>query len=106
AIIQRHPGFSSQNLHFELILIGRKISKDSFEIESRLNSHIQKGDMGLVGDDPRMKRYVKNWYTIFDGFELTNRFMLDKLKLERDSLELGEICSKEIVSELQGNLSK
>ncbi|EHE9904098.1 hypothetical protein IFX38_003488 [Escherichia coli] len=53
-----------------------------------------------------MKRYVKNWYTIFDGFELTNRFMLDKLKLERDSLELGEICSKEIVSELQGNLSK
>lgn len=53
-----------------------------------------------------MKRYVKNWYTIFDGLELTNRFMLDKLKLERDSLELGEICSKEIVSELQGNLSK
>ena len=105
AIIQRHPGFSSQNLHFELILIGRKISKDSFEIESRLNSHIQKGDMGLIGDDPRMKRYVKNWYTIFDGFELTNRFMLDKLKLERDSLEFDDICSKKIVSELQGNLN-
>lgn len=102
AIIQRHPGFSSQNLHFELILIGRKISKDSFEIESRLGSHIQKGDMGLVGDDPRMKRYVKNWYTIFDGFELTNRFMLDKLKLERNNLELTGIGSKEIVSELQG----
>ncbi|ELI9229944.1 ATP-binding protein [Yersinia enterocolitica] len=87
AIIQRHPGFSSQNLHFELILIGRKISKDDFEIESRMNAHLQKGDMGLVGDDPRMKRYVKNWYTIFDSFDLTNRFMLDKLKIERDAIE-------------------
>ncbi len=103
AIIQRHPGFGSQNLHFELILIGRKISKDSFEIESRMNSHIQKGDMGLVGDDPRMKRYVKNWYTIFDGFDLTNRFMLDKLKLERDTIEVSESTSKDLVSTLQGN---
>lgn len=102
AIIQRHPGFSSQNLSFELILIGRKISRDSFEIESRISAHIQKGDMGLVSDDPRMKRYVKNWYTIFDGFELTNRFMLDKLKLERNDLELKGSESKEIVLELQG----
>ncbi|MFP1914363.1 ATP-binding protein [Lonsdalea quercina] len=103
AIIQKHPGFGSQNMHFELILIGRKISKDSFEIDSRLNAHIQKGDMGLVGDDPRMKRYVKNWYTIFDSFELTNRFMLDKLKLERDNIEYSNLSSKELVTELQGD---
>ncbi|EMW0520987.1 Uncharacterised protein [Klebsiella variicola] len=102
AIIQRHPGFGSQNLHFELILIGRKISKDSFEIESRMNSHLQKGDMGLVGDDPRMKRYVKNWYTIFDSFDLTNRFMLDKLKLERDTIEVSESTPNDLVSILQG----
>ncbi|MFU0884911.1 ATP-binding protein [Kluyvera sichuanensis] len=102
AIIQRHPGFGSQNLHFELILIGRKISKDSFEIESRMNSHIQKGDMGLVGDDPRMKRYVKNWYTIFDSFDLTNRFMLDKLKLERDTIEVSENTPGDLVLTLQG----
>ncbi|OKP27557.1 ATP-binding protein [Serratia fonticola] len=104
AIIQRHPGFSSQNLHFELILIGRKISKNSFEIESRLNSHILKGDMGLVSDDPRMKRYVKNWYTIFDSFDLVNRFMLDKLKLERDTIEIanfGEDTPGAIVTSLQ-----
>ena len=57
--------------------------------------------MGLVSDDLRMKRYVKNWYTIFDGFELTNRFMLDKLKLERNNFELKGSESKEIVLELQ-----
>lgn len=106
AIIQRHPGFSSQNLHFELILIGRKISKDSFEIESRMNAHIQKGDIGLVADDHRMKRYVKNWYTIFDNFDLINRFMLDKLKLERDAIEMAnfsDATSATMVASLQAN---
>ncbi|TCQ89568.1 histidine kinase/DNA gyrase B/HSP90-like ATPase [Rahnella sp. JUb53] len=107
AILQRHPGFRSQNLHFELILIGRKISKDSFEIESRMNSHIQKGDMGLVADDVRMKRYVKNWYTIFDSFDLTNRFMLEKLKLERDAIEIAKLdekTSEDIVTSLQNDV--
>lgn len=109
AILQRNPGFRSQNLHFELILIGRKISKDSFEIESRMNSHIQKGDMGLVADDLRMKRYVKNWYTIFDSFDLTNRFMLEKLKLERDAIEIANLndqTSEAIVTSLQSGIKE
>ena len=58
-----------------------------------------RGDVGLVSDDANMKRYVKNWYTIFDTFELTNSFMLEKLQMERDVIE--KKSREELVKELQ-----
>lgn len=99
AIIKRHPEFASQKLHFELILIGRKISSHDFEIPTRLSNYAGHGDVGLVSDEPNMKRYVKNWYTIFDTFELSNSFMLEKLKMERDVIE--RTSREELVNELQ-----
>lgn len=99
AIIKRHPEFASQNLHFELVLIGRKISSKDFEIPTRLNNYAARGDVGLVSDEPNMKRYVKNWYTIFDTFELSNSFMLEKLKMERDAIERNS--REELLRDLQ-----
>ena len=55
--------------------------------------------MGLVSEDANMKRYVKNWYTIFDTFELTNSFMLERLKMERNLIERNS--REELVRELQ-----
>ncbi|HCA3582022.1 TPA: ATP-binding protein [Salmonella enterica subsp. enterica serovar Ball] len=98
-IIKRYPEFSSQNLHFELILIGRKISSQDIEIPTRLSNYAGRGDVGLVSDDANMKRYVKNWYTIFDTFELTNSFMLEKLQMERDVIE--KKSREDLVKELQ-----
>jgi Histidine kinase-, DNA gyrase B-, and HSP90-like ATPase len=86
-ILMRHPEFSSERIHFELILIGRKISAVDVEIASRLRGQLGRGEMGLVSDDPRMKRYVLNWYTLLDSFELSNNFMLEALKLKRLALE-------------------
>lgn len=93
-LIKKFPEHTSTSMHFELILVGRKISSADIEIESRLRNHSAKGDMGLVSDDPGMKRYVKNWYTILDDFELKNIYLLDRLKLKRDSLENAE---KEVI---------
>ncbi|MGZ8257181.1 MAG: hypothetical protein ACXW1C_04675 [Gallionella sp.] len=86
AIIKKHPEFSSECMQFELILLGRKISSKDSEIKSRLDGQISKCEMGLVSDDPRMKRYVLNWYTLLDSFELSNNFMLQNLKIRRVSL--------------------
>lgn len=99
AILMRHPEFSSERMHFELVLVGRKISSADMEIGSRLRNQLGRGELGLVSDDPRMKRYVLNWYTLFDSFELSNTFMLDKLKLQRLALE--GTSKDELVSELQ-----
>lgn len=99
AIINKHPAFSSELMHFELILVGRKISSTDTEIASRMRGQESKGEMGLVSDDPRMKRYVLNWYTLLDAFELSNGFMLDKLKLQRDSF--AGASKPELVEQLQ-----
>lgn len=99
AIIKKHPEFGSEHMHFELILIGRKISDSDTEIASRLNGQLHKGEMGLVTDDGRSKRYVKNWYTILDDFELTNGFMLEQLCFQRDSFVGFE--KDELVGQLQ-----
>jgi hypothetical protein len=81
------------------VLIGRKISAADVEIASRLRGQLARGDVGLVSDDPRMKRYVLNWYTLLDSFELSSRYMLDTLKLKRINLEAA--TKEELVSDLQ-----
>lgn len=100
-IIKKHPEFNSEKMRFELILIGRKISSADTEIQSRLNGQVARGELGLVSDDPRMKRYVLNWYTLLDSFELTNNFLLEQLKLKRHFFETS--TRQELVDELQAH---
>ena len=98
-IIKRQPEFKSEKMHFELILLGRQISSADTIIPSRLNNLIARSDPGWVADDPRMKLYVMNWYTLLDGFELTHGFMLDNLKLKRDDYTAAS--KDDLVAELQ-----
>ena len=85
-LIKKHPEFASSDaMHFELILIGRKISEADTEIRSRMQGQVAKGLPGLVSDDARMKRFVLSWYTLLDNFLLINQTMIDTLKLKRDS---------------------
>ncbi|WP_414856977.1 ATP-binding protein [Burkholderia sp. IT-111MI5] len=98
-IIKKHPEFGSEKMHFELILIGRKISSTDTEITSRLRGQIARGELGLVSDDPRMKRYVLNWYTLLDSFELANAFLLEQLKLRRDLF--NQSTKDQLVDDLQ-----
>lgn len=98
-IIKKHPEFSSEHMHFELILLGRKISGADMEIASRMRGQISKGEMGLVSDDERMKRYVLNWYTLLDGFELSNEYILRQLKVRRD--DLSALTKDDLVADLQ-----
>lgn len=99
AIIKRHPEFASEHTRFELILVGRKISAADTEIGSRLKQQLSRGEIGLVTDDDRMKRYVLNWYTLLEGFELANSALLERLKLQRDELSLSK---DGLVGSLQG----
>lgn len=98
-IIKKFPEFTSEKMHFELILIGRQISSSDEQIKSRLNGLIPRGELGLVADDPRMKLYVLSWYTLLDSFELSNSFMLEKLKLKRAKFDGA--TKEDLVAELQ-----
>lgn len=99
-LIKKHAEFgSSKAMHFELILIGRKISEADTEIHSRMQGQVAKGLPGLVSDDERMKRFVLSWYTLLDNFLLNNQTMIDALALKRD-LYTGA-SRPELIADLQ-----
>lgn len=99
-IIRGIPEFDADNMYFELILVGRKISSTDKYIKRELQSLSSKGEPGLVSDgDPKMKLYVLNWYTLLNSFELSNSFMLEKLKLKRS--EFDGLTRQELIKDLQ-----
>ncbi|MEQ1270821.1 ATP-binding protein [Acinetobacter soli] len=98
-IISKYPGFNSGKLVFELILIGRKISKDDFSIKAQLQSLKDRGELGLVLQTEKIKCYVKDWYTIFDEFNLSNNFLLENLKSKYD--DLSDESKISLVNDLQ-----
>ena len=99
-ILSQHQGFKSDLMKFELILIGRNVSKSSFFIESRLNENINKGEPGLVSSGhEKFKMYVKNWHTIFDEFTLSNDYLLEHLKTKRE--QLSNKTREELIISLQ-----
>lgn len=99
-IVRGIPEFDADNMYFELVLVGRKISSADKYIRRELLSLSSKGEPGLVSDgDPKMKLYVLNWYTLLNSFELSNSFMLEKLKLKRSEFD-GQ-TRQELVKDLQ-----
>jgi hypothetical protein len=102
AIIKKYPEFTSEKMHFKLILVGRSISSKDTEIASRL-SQTKNGELGLVTDDGNIKRYVMNWYTLLDSFNLSNTYLLEKLKLKRE--QLSSFTSSELIGSLQAGSS-
>ncbi|MBD9401348.1 ATP-binding protein [Comamonas sp. CMM02] len=99
-LIKKHAEFASSDaMHFELILIGRKISEMDTEIRSRMQGQVAKGLPGLVSDDPQMKRFVLSWYTLLDNFLLTNHAMIDALKLKRDTY--ADSSRLELIDDMQ-----
>lgn len=93
AILARHPEFNGIRTKYEIILVGRKISDNDFDIQERLNSLIDRNDPGLIGagtSSNPIKKYVKTWKTITEEFEISHNFMLSTLKTQRDRLELED----------------
>ena len=86
-------------MKFEVILIGRKISKDDFQIGQRMNNLKDKSEFGLVTYNDKIKCYVKDWYTIFDEFDLSNSYLLKTLNSKLDDFSSRD--TTDIVVDLQ-----
>lgn len=97
-IISKHAAFSGEKMRFELILIGRKISKDDYQIQNRIDGLKHNSEVGLVSDG-RIKCYVRDWFSIFDEFDLSNDYLLENLNSKLD--DISENSTKEIISDLK-----
>lgn len=100
SILSNYPEFNSELMKFELILVGRTISKEAHLIHSRLRTSQIHGENGLITSDDKIKTYVKTWPTIFDEFELSNEYLLERLKTQR--ADLSAMTKDELLSSLQG----
>jgi len=80
-IISKHPSFGTSNkMRFELVLIGRNISKNDTAIRSKLDSSKIHQEPGLVNKDDKIKTYIRDWFSILDEHELSQNYLLEKLK--------------------------
>lgn len=99
-IISKHPSFgSSDRMRFELILIGRKISKDDTYITRALDSLKIHQENGLVSKDDRIKSYVRDWFSILDEHELSHSYLLEKLKPRLP--DYTDVSSEQLIDILQ-----
>lgn len=99
SILSHYPEFNSDLTKFELILVGRNISKEAYSIHSRLKTSEVYGEPGLITSDEKIKTYIKTWPTIFDEFDISNEYLLERLKTQRASLSSSS--REELVESLQ-----
>jgi hypothetical protein len=99
SILSHYPEFNSDLTKFELILVGRNISKEAYSIHSRLKTSEIYGEPGLITSDDKIKTYIKTWPTIFDEFDISNEYLLERLKTQRASLSSSS--REELVESLQ-----
>lgn len=98
SILSKYPAFNSDLTKFELLLVGRTISADAFGIQQRLDTSKVYGEPGLVTVTDKVKTYIKTWPRIFDEFNLTNDYLLEKLKTQR--ADLTTASKDELLAEL------
>lgn len=98
SIISKYPAFQSDLTRFELILIGRTISTEAFNIGQRLESNKVHGEPGIITKTAKVKAYIKHWPRIFDEFNLTNDFLLENLKTQR--ADLSQITKEDLMADL------
>jgi len=103
SILSRYPSFNSDLTRFELLLVGRSISNEAFGIHQRLDTSKVHGEPGLVTHTEKIKTYIKTWPRIFDEFELTNDYLLEKLKSQR--ADLSAATKDELLADLTASHS-
>ena len=101
-VLHNHPEFNDENMKFDVILVGTKLTQNDYQITQRLKDNAGRGGQGLVsGADDRIRVYVKTWATIFNEFHVSHSSLLEKLKINRAKLE--NKSKDELVNELQKN---
>lgn len=100
-IIEGDPEFAAQQTRVDLILVGRKVSSKDTDIASRLRQISDRGVPGLIRQDEKFTVYILNWETLLAGFELTNAYLLQHLRLRRAAL--GGMSKEDLVQSLSAD---
>ena len=103
-IISKHPEFSSSDfIRFELILVGRKLSDSDTSISDKIETAKIYQEKGLISKTNKIKCYVRDWFSILHELELSNEYLIEKLKPKLP--DFTQLTDKQIVEDLQKALA-
>jgi hypothetical protein len=94
-IILREPQFNAANMSWDFYLVGKKYDE---YIEKEIENAKGHGEKHLVYKVTNYRIFVLNWSEVITNFELTHRFLLEKLELERTQLASVEESADEVLS--------
>ena len=87
--------FNDNREHWNFYLIGQ-------DYDDIVERKITKKDTGLCIDDSNCKLYVKKWSQIVNDIELRHKYLLEKLKIERQELSTAQTLD-EVMLEMANN---
>ncbi len=102
--VRKQPQFNSSCRTWKFIAVCKELDDD---VKSRRLSQKDKGKLGLVTIIENYEVYALTWDDVFSSFDLRHSFLLDKLKMDRESIanELSQESeenepSRELVDEI------
>lgn len=94
-VIMKQDCFNDNREHWNFYLIGQ-------DYDDIVERKITKKDTGLCIDDSNCKLYVKKWSQIVNDIELRHKYLLEKLKIERQELSTAQTLD-EVMLEMANN---
>ena len=94
-VIIHTDAFNDNRESWNFILVGQ-------DIDDHLYSILKNKKTGLASMSERSRIYVKRWSEIINDIEFRHKYLLDKLKIEREHLSNAENLP-ELMNELQKN---
>lgn len=94
-VIMKQDCFNDNREHWNFYLIGQ-------DYDDIVERKITKKDTGLCIDDSNCKLYVKKWSQIVNDIELRHKYLLEKLKIERQELSTVQTLD-EVMLEMANN---
>lgn len=93
--IRKQPHFNSSYRTWKFIAVCKEMDDD---VKSRRVAQKEKGKLGLVTVIENYEVYALTWDDVFSSFDLRHSFLLDKLKMDRESI------ADEVAKESEGNM--
>jgi hypothetical protein len=94
-VIMKQDCLNDHREHWNFYLIGQ-------DYDDIVERKITKKDTGLCIDDNNCKLYVKKWSQIVNDIELRHKYLLEKLKVERQELSTAQTLD-EVMIEMANN---
>lgn len=89
-VIMKQDCFNDNREHWNFYLIGQ-------DYDDIVERKITKKDTGLCIDDNNCKLYVKKWSQIVNDIELRHKYLLERLKIERQELSTAQTLDEVMI---------